>query len=283
LVKSGWAMRSPLLVETRLFHIAGLAVLIPLALLLCLLPAATDAYWMWEMADPRSAVLVGAAYAGAAVYFLFALRGDDWPQAQGAVEGIGVVAAALLLPVAMHWDMVRPYHPMTLSWLAAYYVGLLGAPLVVRLQGERGGHGASEDGQLVPAVRAWILVRGCLYLGLGIALFVFADAFASAWPWPIFSVEVRLFAGQVGSFAWPTVSILRGYTTWRRHRLPLLLVGSQGLVQFGGVFLAGTPYAWSSPVGILLPLVFAEWLLTGAFLFVWHERRTLGARIHATT
>jgi hypothetical protein len=271
-------MRSPLLVETRLFHVAGLAVLIPLTLLLCLAPGATAIYWMWEMADPRSAVLVGAAYAGASVYFLFALRGDDWPQAQGAVEGICVVAAALLLPVAIHWDMVRPYHAMTLAWLAAYYVGLLGAPLVVRLQAERGVRLSSEGPPLAPAWRAWILIRGFVYLALGLALFVFADAFATVWPWPIYPLEVRLFAGQVASFAWPAVSILRGYAQWRRHRLPLLLVGSQGLVQLAGLLLGTTPYAWSSPIGILLPLLFAEWLFTGAYMLVSHARPPVTVR-----
>jgi hypothetical protein len=274
-------MRSRLLAETRLFHLAALAVLIPLALLLCLLPGATNTYWMWEMADPRSAVLVGAAYAGATVYFLFALRNNDWPQAQGAVEGIGVVAAALLLPVAIHWDMVRPYHVMTLAWLAAYYVGLLGAPLVVRLEAEQRAH-TGDGPRLTTAVRMWILTRGLLYLALGLALFVFADVFASVWPWPIYPVEVRLFAGQVASFTWPAVTILRGYTTWRRHRLSLLLLGSQGLVQLGGVLLVAAPYAWSSPIGILLPLLFAEWLFTGAFLFLAHERGPLRARLRAT-
>lgn len=264
-------MRTPLLVETRLFHLAGLAVLIPLTVLLCLLPGGTGIYWMWEMLDPRSAVLIGAAYAGATVYFVLALRGDDWPQAQGGVEGICVVAAALLLPVALHWDIVRPYHPMTLVWLAAYYVGLLGAPLVVRLQALHAAGGRSEGAALPARWRIWIVGRGAVHLALGCAVFIFADVLTASWPWPIRPVELRLFAGQLASFAWPAVTILRGYTSWRRHRLALLLLASQGLVQLAGLFLSTTPYAWVSPVSGLLPLLFAEWIVSAGILFVWNE------------
>src|SRR5947209_6099838 len=104
-------MAVPLSRETRVFLVATLVVIVPLAALLCLLPGSTDAYWMWTMRDPRSAVLVGAVYAGATVYYTLALRSNDWTQATGGLDGIFTVSALLLLAVALHWDIVRPYHP----------------------------------------------------------------------------------------------------------------------------------------------------------------------------
>ena len=57
---------------------------------------------MWAMRDPHSAILVGTVYVGATVYYLLALRSDDWLETQAGLEGIFTVSAVLLFAVVLH-------------------------------------------------------------------------------------------------------------------------------------------------------------------------------------
>lgn len=99
--------RLALAAHSRRFLWATIGVIVPLAVLLVLFPRHTATYWMWAMQDPRSAVLVGTVYVGATVYYLAALRSDDWLETQAGLEGIFVVSAVLLLAVVLHWEIVR--------------------------------------------------------------------------------------------------------------------------------------------------------------------------------
>lgn len=72
-----------------------------------------------------------------------------------------------------------------------------------------------------------------------------------------------MFLGQPATFAWAGANVLRGRVLWRRYRLHLIYVATLGLVHFLGLGLISTPYRWTSPLGALLPLMFAEWIICG--------------------
>jgi hypothetical protein len=246
-------------------------IVVPLGLLLGLFPAHTAVFWMWAMSDPRSAVLVGAVYIGASIYYILALRLNDWEQTKAGVEGTFIVSAVLLAAVAIDWERVRPYHVMTLVWLTAYYVPLFLIPILFRreedLKPAPGG-----DKTIGGGWRGWLIVRGALYLSLTIVGFVFAPVAAAHWPWRIDAIEVRMFLGQPATFVWASVNILRGRTLWRRHRVGFLYVAVLGLVQLLGLFLIRTPYRWESTLGVPLAVMFAEWIVTPAVMYLTHER-----------
>src|SRR5438270_620842 len=92
---------------TRALLIATLVVIVPLGLLLYVLPTQTATYWMWVMRDPRSAMLFGPVYLGASIFYVIALRQNDWTQLQAGLQGLFVVSFLLLIPVALNWDTVR--------------------------------------------------------------------------------------------------------------------------------------------------------------------------------
>jgi len=134
LTPSARPARIPLTLETKLLMLLALGGVILLGALLYPFPTETRLLWMWEMADPRSAILLGSLYFAASVYYIGALRVNDWTEGQAGLLGIFIVASFLLAPVALHWEVVRPYHPTTLLWLFGYYAPLFLVPIFWRLQ-----------------------------------------------------------------------------------------------------------------------------------------------------
>jgi hypothetical protein len=227
---------------------------------------------MWGMRDPHSAVLVGAVYAGATVYYVLAALSDDWMEAQAGLEGIFTVSAVLLLAVVLHWSIVRPWHLMTLIWMPAYYVPLFFVPYVFRLEGGWARRSDTDATGLSGPAARWLAARGLFYGVLAAAGFVLADPLARAWPWTIDAVEVRMFLGQPATFVLATLAVRRGNLLWRRHRLALLYLGALGVVQLAGLALVRTPYRWASPLGAALPLMFGEWVITALLVLAGRSR-----------
>ncbi|MBI4552073.1 MAG: hypothetical protein HY710_07405 [Candidatus Latescibacteria bacterium] len=253
--------------EFRLLFWAILGVIVPFGLLLCLLPGQTAVYWAWVIPHPRSALLIGAAYAGAIAYYVLALRMNDWRQVESGMGGLVLFCLVLLFATLMHWEAFRPYHVTTLVWLMFYYVGPFLVPILSRLQQSRAGVLNFEGTpDLSSAWRLWLIARGFLYLTVALAGLVFTTRLTAAWPWPIDALELRVFMGQPAIIGWNAVVVVRDGVTWRRYRLGLVLTGAIGLVQLIGLVINSTPYDWSRPLGVLLPVVFAEWCLTSLIL-----------------
>src|SRR5215210_152842 len=148
-------MRTTLTIEFRALFLAILAVIVPFGLLLYVLPSATAIYWAWNIADPRSAILIGSAYAGATVYYVLLFQANDWLQVRYGLGGLIVFSLVLLAATAVHWETFKAYHPTTLVWLAFYYSGPLLVPPLFRLQIERKRSGATTAPQIAPAWRIW--------------------------------------------------------------------------------------------------------------------------------
>ena len=266
-------MRTTLTIEFRALFLAILAVIVPFGLLLYLLPSATSIYWAWNIADPRSAILIGSAYAGATVYYVLLFLANDWFQVRYGLGGLIVFSLVLLAATAVHWETFKAYHPTTLVWLSFYYAGPLLVPITSRLQIERVGGGSDTGPQIQPTWRNWLIGRAIFYPVLALLVFVCARWLSTAWPWKIGPLELRVFAAQIAIVGWTGFVALRGGLSWRGHSLFLVLVGAIGLLQFIGLALGTTPYRWFSLIGIALPLMFLEWVLTPLLMFAAQRRR----------
>ena len=266
-------MHRPLTLEFRLLFYAILGVIVPFGVLLYFFPGGTEIYWTWSIPEPRSAMLIGAAYLGAISYYVAALYLNDWQQVDNGLGGLILFSLVLLAATMVHWDTFKPYHPITLVWLGFYYGGPFLAPVFYRLQIDRMGPAVDEGVNLAPGVRAWLIGRGVFFAGLGLIGFAFADAIAASWPWPIQPLELRVFIGQIAVVSWGGLVVLRNRMAWRWHRLGFLLAAAIGLSQLIGLATGSTPYHASSPLGVFLPLMFAEWLAVAVVLFVLYRRR----------
>ncbi|NIO41654.1 MAG: hypothetical protein GTO41_16620 [Burkholderiales bacterium] len=121
--------------------------------------------------------------------------------------------------------------------------------------------------------RVWLIARGMFYLALALGGIVLAHRVSELWPWSMRPLELRVFMGQVAIIGWNGAIAISGGLLWQHHRLGLVLTGAIGFVQIIGLFINPTPYDWSSPLGILLPLMFAEWLITALVIWALYERR----------
>ncbi|MDQ3864303.1 MAG: hypothetical protein M3317_12560 [Actinomycetota bacterium] len=266
-------MRSTLIVEFRVLFLAILAVIVPFGLLLYVFPSATSIYWAWNIANPRSAILIGSAYAGATVYYVLLFRANDWMQVRYGLGGLIVFSLVLLAATALHWHLFKAYHPTTLVGLGFYYAGPLLVPIFARMQTERVPSVPETGRQIKAAWRRWLIARAIFYPLWALLVFVLAVRMGAWWPWRVEPLDLRVFSAQIAIVGWTGVVALRGGLLWRGHRLFLVLVGAIGLLQLLGLALGTTPYRWSSLIGVALPLVFLEWTLTPLLMFAAHGRR----------
>lgn len=252
--------------EARAFFWMVLGAIVPLGALLYFTPGAASRHWAWEIASPRSAMLVGGIYVAATLYYLLLLRQREWISVQSSLAGLVLFSLWLLAAAARHWERFHPYRPLTLIWLMAYYLPPLCVPILAQLQRERFGPACAEEGERISmAWRAWLWLRGIVYLAVAVGVYVFAEALAPAWPWPIEAIDLRMFSGQVVAFgAYPAAAAGEG--AWPRIRLAMVFTVLLAMVQLVGLALGPGPYRGRSPAGILLPALFAEWLLTASAL-----------------
>jgi hypothetical protein len=259
--------------EFRFLFWAIIGVIVPFGFLLYFLPGSTESYWAWVIHHPRSAMLIGAAYLGAVPFYLLALRRNRWIEAQNGMGGLIVFCLVLVIATMAHWNEFRMYFLTTLVWLLFYYVGPFMVPIAYRKQLQTGTTATSESMRPGKAFRAWMTVRGFMYLSLAAFWLANAESIASSWPWPISPLELRVFTGQLAIVGWNAAVVLSGRDLWVQVRLGLLLTGAIGAVQLIGLVMESTPYQWTG-FGLLLPLVFAEWLITPVLMYLQYSGRT---------
>lgn len=265
----------PLLRESRVLFYAILGVIVPFGILLYFFPECTGSYWAWVIPHPRSAILIGAAYVGAIAYCVLVLKENDWTQTQNGMGGLIIFCVVLLIATMAHWDEFRAYFPTTLVWLIFYYVGPFMVPILYRKQNELAGMPTPASSgttfqQLSAPWRGWLIIRGFLYLTLAVFWLAQAEILASIWPWPIGALELRVFTGQPAIIGWNAIVVLTGRYSWKNVRLGLLLGGAIGCAQLTGLMLSSTRYAVSG-LGLFIPVMFAEWLITPLLLFITYE------------
>ena len=251
--------------ETRFLLWLVIVVIAPYGFFLYFYPGGAGNYWAWEISQPRTAVLIGAIYLAATFDYILLTRQKEWLLVRSTLFSLFLVAAWLLVAAMLHWNSFYPYRFFTINWLAAYYFPLFTVPLVFRIQDERFRENLQGD-HLSQGWRTWLLIRGAVYAVVAILIFVFADNVSTLWPWAIEPVNLRMFSGQIFVFgAFHAYAMRDGL--WRRLKFLMLLAGLLALTHLIGLVITGGPYNWSSPIGILLPLMFVEWLMTSLALW----------------
>lgn len=258
--------------DVRLIFVNLLGGLLLFGLPLFFFPADTALYWAWIIPQPRTAILLGALYLAGVIYYILALRADSWRAVQNNVATLFVFCVVLLVAAMIHWDTLRGYHPMGLLWITAYYAALLFLPILPRIQYVQAGTLEETGPQIAPLWRTWLVVRGVVYLAAAVLGFIFAPTLSTLFPWAIDPIDVRMAMGQPAAIG--TVSVLAFRSdAWQVHRIGLIFTATVGVLQLLGLGLNSSPYNISAPFGILLPLIFGEWVLTPLLIFVTNRAR----------
>ncbi len=259
--------------ESRFFLWLVVAVIGPFGLLLYLYPGGAGDYWVWPIEQSRTAMMVGAIYFTCGFYYVHLARQRSWALVAPSLRSLFVVAAWLLVAAMFHWQSFHAYRPLTLIWLGAYYLPLMAIPILFRLQKERfADAGTTELGtrRIATGWRAWLYARAVVYGPLSLFMFIHANEICSMWPWPIDPLNIRIFSGQVAVFGAFT-ALAMGNGLWWRIRLFMVLTAMLGAAHIVALTVVQTPYSTATPVGTLLPLMFAEWLIT-ALALLWNYR-----------
>jgi hypothetical protein len=242
--------------RTTLWIIA--AVLVPTGLLLITVPGST--VWAWTISDPLSAMVIGVGILGVGAYVLTALVRNN--RDRDGIGGIVVCCCIMLIATMNHWDEFKQYHPVTALWLVACFVGSITLPIMM--------HRQQSVPVAVPAMppqrpgpwKLWIIARGFLYGSIAILWFWNAGAVSTFWPWSIAAIDLQLFTMQPVLAGWTAVVTLRGERDWKHRQSLLVLSAAIGIAQILVLIIAHDGYAWKSGLGILIPLMFFEWILT---------------------
>ncbi len=80
--------------------------------------------------------------------------------------------------------------------------------------------------------------------------------------------------GQAAIIGWPAFAGLLFGWSWHGMRLNFILTAAIALLQLIALAAGTGAYNVDAPLGVLLPLMFAEWLLTAAVLLFSQRKVT---------
>src|SRR4030067_852977 len=92
--------------ETRFLIGLTIAVIAPFGFLLYLFPSSAGDYWAWEIAQPRTAMLVGSIYFATSIYYVLLSRQRGWLRLEGA---LAAACARVAPPPPRFWGSVSPH------------------------------------------------------------------------------------------------------------------------------------------------------------------------------
>lgn len=258
---------------TRVYIGLVIAAIASFGLPLYLYPAGAPRYWAWTIAEPRTAMLIGSIYFVSSIYYVFLFRQRDWLRIEMSLRSLFVVAAWLLVAAMVHWNRFYPYRPLTLVWLASYYLPLFLLPILFGLQRARFGRiDMAADRRIGPGWRAWLRTREIVWITAAIFLFIRAPDFAGVWPWPIEPVNLSMFSGQVALFgAFAGAGMKEG--SWRRLQPFMAITAMMGLAHLPAYVLPLGGYDWQSPFALPLILMPIEWLATSVGMSLVYRQR----------
>lgn len=258
--------------DVRFIFVSLLGGLLLFGLPLYFFPANTTLYWAWIIPQPRSAILLGALYLAGAVYYVMALRADSWRAVENNLPGLFLFLMVVQASAMIHSDSLRGYHPMGLLWMTSYYAALLFLPIMGRVQFASRGRSPESGARLTAVWRTWLVVRGVIYLAAAVLGFLLVPTLTALWPWAIEPIDLRMFMGQPAVLGLISVLAYRS-DLWQANRIQLAFTAVVGVLQLLGLVLSRAPYNLSTPFGVLLPLVFVEWLLTPLLIFITDRTR----------
>jgi hypothetical protein len=254
--------------EFRFIIVAILGVIVPFGAALYFLPTQTDVYWPWVMNDGRSAMKLGAGYLAAVVYYVTALRVNQWLRIKNAYWALFTFAGVLLIATLLHWDQFRNYYISTLIWLLFYYTGFVLVPIVFRLELLQGGN--SDEGLAQPLIgepfRTWLIVRGVFYLAITVVGILFAPDIAAHFPWNIQPIDLQVALAQVSSIGWMGFMIALN-PAYKQNQMGLWFTLCAGVFQLIALAIGPSAYDASRALATVLPLIFAEWVITPLVVF----------------
>jgi hypothetical protein len=179
----------------RAFAAVSAVLLFLAGFVLYVFPADTDRFFAWTIRPTMTAMLMGAGYLAATVFFVRLLRETRWHRVALGFPAIIVFSACMTIATALHWDRFNHEHPAFWIWVVGYAV----APFLVAglwLVNRRADAALELDDVVVPPVfRVLLVIGGIGAIALAVACIVAPSAIIPIWPWQLTPLTARVIGG----------------------------------------------------------------------------------------
>ncbi len=173
------------------------------AIVLFLLPGATDRFFAWTLTPEPSAMFMGAGYAAGVVLSLLSFRRHPWAVTRTAALTILVFVVTMLATTLLHLERMHFESEVATARAAAWiwlvvYVVITPALLAVIIRQERLPGADPVRSRTMPrSLRLALLVFGVGLIVVGAALFAVPASMDAVWPWPITALAGRALSAWV--------------------------------------------------------------------------------------
>jgi peptidoglycan/LPS O-acetylase OafA/YrhL len=242
--------------ETRWASWIIVAVLVPAAIVLWVLPHRTAQLWAWTFEPQMTAIFMGSGYGAGAYFFARVARSGRWHPASAGVLSAAIFAALMLAVTVVHYDRFNHGDAPLLAavafygWMVVYIVSPLAVGWLWQRNERLDSRAAAGDGVVVAAsVQRVAQLVGVGALVAATVCLISPSTAIDVWPWPLTPLTARViacFTAQVGIGA----LLLSRDERWSAWRLllqtflvatALLLVGA---ARARGDFDGDRPMTW---------------------------------------
>ncbi|EWT03333.1 hypothetical protein N865_19155 [Intrasporangium oryzae NRRL B-24470] len=186
--------------------------------ILYLFPGETRQLWAWTIRPTMTPMVLGAAYAGGAYFFIRALSERRWSALKSGFLAVAMFATLLGIATVLHWDRFNHGHPAFWLWAFLYFT----APFLVVAAWVRNRRYEApprpEEDRLGPVARWTVGVVGVGALAQGVVMFVAPAVMIPVWPWLLTPLTCRVMGaifclGSAGIWVfldprWTTVRLM---------------------------------------------------------------------------
>ena len=263
-----------ILPSTRVFAAVVTAILVTAWVVLYLWPEQTDRRFAWTVEPTMTAMLMGAGYGSAALFWTRVTAGRRWH-----AVGLGFLPTTLftwmlLAATLLHWDKFHHGTGAFRLWLWIYIVTPVAVP-VVWAWNRRHDPGVRDtaDPPFPTPVVAALIASGVVMLAIAAWLFLFPSSAIGVWPWTLTPLTARTVAAFVAlpGVAWLAIAADRRWSatkaiveTLALGLVLLLIAVARAWEQFD----TGRPLTWLYVGGLVGTLAaLAVW-------WGWMERRS---------
>jgi hypothetical protein len=267
-----------ILVFTRVVAAVVVGILFTAWFALYLHPGETDHRFAWTISSRMTAMLMGAGYGSAILFYGRVLVGRRWHRVALGFIPTTVFTWLLLAATVIHWERFRHGSLPFVLWVWIYAITPILVPAVWLLNRSRDpGTPESADAVLARPIRAVLVAAGILLLAVAAAMFLRPSALIPAWPWPLTPLTARAVAGFIAlpGVAWLAIA---ADGRWSAGRVAVQTVALGGILLIGAVTRAWPEFDHSNVLSYLYVAGLAGTLVGLAALYALEERAVARGR-----
>jgi hypothetical protein len=241
-------------------------------------PGETDRRFAWTISSRMTALLMGAGYGSAILFYLRVLLARRWHRVALGFLPTAVFTWLLAAATALHWDKFRHGSGPFLLWVWIYAITPLLVPAVWLWNRPRDpGTPEAADAEIAAPVKAVLLAAGILLLAVAAAMFAWPSALIGVWPWTLTPLTARAVAGFIAlpGVAWLAMA---ADGRWSAARVAVQTVALGVVLLLGAVIRAWSEFEHSNPLSYVYVAGLVGTLVGLAVLYGVEERAVARAR-----